>query len=164
MSDRTKQDTNRDKKWHYSLTVVANIDGVSDERLLNLMTMYKNPFYVNSMKVLEELSIKYHEGNPILQWQKVKSKEIDDKWHNNIKYTIDADIVSMSIDFDVYLPCDWKKGDVLDWCGGANRLAVIHPMIEMEMLTNSITIPHDYNAERIFLKRLLKNQVIVVSK
>lgn len=160
---------NSTKKWYYRLTSVANIEGVSNERLLNLITMYKNPFYIEAMseidnKIEEDTNIEFTDiDNTILLWQRKKSKEIEDKWNNNIKYTVDNDIVSITIEFDIYFPSDWDEDYVMDWCGSTNKLSKMYYIIKAEMSSNCVTIPYNYDAEKLFLDRIYKNQEIIVS-
>lgn len=108
-------------------------------------------------------SDKKYDEYPVAKWQLAKAKEIEELWHNNIDYTINNENVKVSVNFNVDLPKDWDKSDVITWTEGFNRLNQVLLIYQMEKLVKDNNY-HIDKEENNFLHRLSENQKFSVEK
>lgn len=145
--------------WKINLSSSANKSSLSENQLSKIFNCFKNEEYQKFRNKSIEKDKQYNKY-PAAKWQLQKSKEIEELFHNNIKYIIDNDLVNVDISFEIDFPDDWNKDNVIDWIEGFDRLNRVFLMIQMDELILNKNIK-DYNIDRKendFLEELTKNQ------
>lgn len=157
-----------ENKWSYKVTSHAKTQGFNAEQISEILNCYQHEEYQDFRNQMREKNKKYDQY-PVAKWQLEKSDEIEQTWHNNLKYEIRGDEVYAEVEFDVTMPESFEKGDVVEWCEGFHRLREIHPMtlqkeiIKLHKLGEEI--PKDYyEFGSNFLKELNQNQTLQVKK
>jgi len=91
-----------------------------------------------------------------LSWQFAKSREIEDLWHNNINWSIDNNIVKVSISFEVEFPIHFTEQTIIEWVEGFDRLNKVLLTYQLKKIVENNKIVID-KEENNFLERLNNN-------
>lgn len=140
----------------------ANKHDLSDDQVSDIFKSYFSKKYQRFRNNMLEGNKKY-DNIPLAKWQLAKAKEFEDLWHNNIKYVIENNIVRVTVDFNIELPDDWDKSDVITWAEGFSRLNNVLLMYQMEKLAKDNTYKIN-KEENKFVKRLIANQKFIIDK
>ena len=152
----------KEKTWKINITSEASKNTLTDEQLADIFKSFFSEKYQKFRNDMIESDKKYDEY-PVAKWQLAKAKEIEELWHNNIDYTINNENVKVSVNFNVDLPKDWDKSDVITWTEGFNRLNQVLLIYQMEKLVKDNNY-HIDKEENNFLHRLSENQKFSVEK
>jgi len=157
-----------ENKWSYKITSHSRTHGMSPEQINEVLNCYKHEEYQDFRNEMSKKN-KIYDQYPTAKWQLEKSDQIEQMWHENLKYEIKGDEVYAEVEFEVTLPKSFSKGDVVEWCEGFHRLRQIHPMIlQKEIIKlhkNGDVIPEDYYKTcNLFLEELSKNQTLQVKQ
>ena len=122
-------------KWKVEVTSKANTYGLSDIEIKELFNYHNHTEYVDFKTEMKEKD-KQYDIYPVAKWQLEKGNEVEQLFHNNIKFEINGDIVTVSTNFEVTFTDSFEKDDVLTWVEGFHRYSKLVPMVAMYNIMN----------------------------
>ncbi len=146
--------------WKIVISASADKRNLSDEQLKSIFNCFKHEEYQDFRNKMIEKD-KMYDIYPVGKWQLKKAREIEELWHNNINYTIDNNIVNVSINLKINYPISFDDYDVIEWTEGIRRLQPIYSMVQMKNMINCIPVEEDENR---FIDELCDNCKIKIEK
>ena len=144
-------------KWKVEVTSKANTYGLSDEEIKELFNYHNHTEYVDFKTEMKEKD-KQYDIYPVAKWQLEKGNEVEQLFHNNIKFEINGDIVTVSTNFEVTFTDSFEKDDVLTWVEGFHRYSKLVPMVAMHNIVNKSFDEERNKKERKFTEELSNNE------
>lgn len=144
-------------KWKVEVTSKANTYGLSDIEIKELFNYHNHTEYVDFKTEMKEKD-KQYDIYPVAKWQLEKGNEVEQLFHNNIKFEINGDIVTVSTNFEVTFTDSFEKDDVLNWVEGFHRYSKLVPMVAMYNIMNKSFDEERNKKERKFTEELSNNE------
>lgn len=149
--------------WKVEVTSETSTHGLSDEQIKELFNYHNHPEYVDFKNEMKEKD-KQYDIYPVAKWQLEKGDEVEQLFHNNIKFEINGDIVKVSTKFEVTFPDSFEKDDVLSWTEGFHRYSKLVPMVAMYNIINKSSDEERNKKERKFTEELSNNEIHKIVK
>lgn len=149
--------------WKVEVSSKASTHGLSDEQIKELFVYHNHPEYVDFKNEMKEKD-KQYDIYPVAKWQLEKVHEVEQLFHNNIKFEINGDIVTVSTNFEVTFPDSFKKDDVLNWTEGFHRFSKLVPMVAMYNIMNNSFDEERNEKEKKFTEELSNNEIHKIVK
>ncbi len=155
-------------RWSYKVTSHTKTQGLTQEQIDGIMNCYKCEEYQEFRTEMREKN-KQYDQYPVAKWQLEKSDDIEQTWHDKLKYEIRGDEVYAEVEFEITLPESFDKGDVVQWCEGFHRLRQIYPMMLQKEIIKlhkaGEEIPENfYKIGNSFLEDLSKSQTLEIKQ
>lgn len=156
---------NQEVNWHVKITSTTKRFDLTDDMIDKIFKCFDMQEYKDFKSRTNKSMLDMYGQYPIAVWQVNKSTEIENLFHNNLKYTINGDNIDVITEFDVKLPEDFEYGDVIDWLEGFNRVNKLFWHMSVELDISDLLNQHQHlDKFRSFLHTLEKNQKFDVKK
>lgn len=149
--------------WKVEVTSGASTHGLSTEEIKELFNYHNHPEYVDFKNEMKEKNKKF-DIYPVAKWQLEKGDEVELSFHNNIRFEINVDIVTVTVNFEVTFPDSFKKDDVLSWTEGFHRYSKLVPMVAIYNIMNKSLDEERNKKERKFTEELANNEIYKIVK
>lgn len=146
---------NKQKTYNFKLISSCTLpNDVSFGDLKGAIQSLNNEEYITFNKYHTDKILKEY-SDRIVEFQMRLSNEIFDKYRQNIILNILENKVNFEVNFDITVPNNWNKYDIIEWCEGINRCIKAYLFLNPKNYKNILNVMKDMEKGQNFKVKLI---------